>query len=124
MNKPTILALLLCSLAAQYVIAQTPVAPDNTKSNKVEATNTTATADAQSNKAADLDLTKRIRQSVMADKALSTNAHNVKIVTVNGNVTLNGVVRSEDEKSSIEKKAADIAGQSKVTNDLKIAPSN
>jgi hyperosmotically inducible periplasmic protein len=124
MNKPTILALLLCSLAAQYVIAQTPVAPDNTKSNKVEATNTTATADAQSNKAADLDLTKRIRQSVMADKALSTNAHNVKIVTVNGNVTLNGVVRSEDEKSSIEKMAADIAGQSKVTNDLKIAPSN
>jgi hyperosmotically inducible protein len=124
MNKPTILALLLCSLAAQYVIAQTPVAPDNTKSNKVEATNTTATADGQSNKAADLDLTKRIRQSVMADKALSTNAHNVKIVTVNGNVTLNGVVRSEDEKSSIEKKAADIAGQSKVTNDLKIAPSN
>ena len=124
MNKPTIVALLLCSLAAQYVIAQTPVAPDNTKSNKVEATNTTATADAQSNKAADLDLTKRIRQSVMADKALSTDAHNVKIVTVNGNVTLNGVVRSEDEKSSIEKKAADIAGQSKVTNDLKIAPSN
>ena len=124
MNKPTIVAMLLCSLAAPCVIAQTPVAPDNTKSNKVEATNTTATADAQSNKAADLDLTKRIRQSVMADKALSTDAHNVKIVTVNGNVTLNGVVRSEDEKSSIEKKAADIAGQNKVTNDLKIAPSN
>ena len=60
----------------------------------------------------------------MADKSLSTYAHNVKIVTHNGNVTLNGVVRSEDEKSAIEMKAANIAGQSKVTNELKVAPSN
>jgi osmotically-inducible protein OsmY len=45
-------------------------------------------------------------------------------VTVNGSVTLNGVVRSEEEKGAIEMKAANIAGKNKVTNDLKIAPSN
>jgi hypothetical protein len=36
---------------------------------------------------------------------------------------LQGVVRSEDERGAVEKKATDIAGQSKVTNDLKVAPS-
>jgi osmotically-inducible protein OsmY len=122
MNKPTLVFLLLSSvLAAPCVVAQS-VPPDNAKSNKVDASNTKATADAQTNKAADLDLTKRIRQSVMADKSLSTYAHNIKIVTVNGSVTLNGVVRSEDEKGVIEEKAANIAGKNKVTSKLKIAP--
>lgn len=123
MNNPIIAALLLSSmLAAPHVMAQT-VAPDNAKSNKVDASNATATADAQTNSAADLDLTKRIRRSVMADKSLSTYAHNIKIVTVNGSVTLNGVVRSEDEKGAVEMKATNIAGKNKVTNYLKVAPS-
>lgn len=126
MNKPTVAALLLSSmLAAPHVIAQSPstVAPDNAKSNKVDTSNETVTAGAQTNNATDLDLTKRIRQNVMADKSLSTYAHNIKIVTVNGSVTLNGVVRSEDEKGAIEMKAANIAGKDRVTSDLKIAPS-
>jgi len=57
MNKPTVAVLLLSSmLAAPHVIAQTPstVAPDNAKSNKVDASNET-TSDAQTNKATDLD---------------------------------------------------------------------
>jgi osmotically-inducible protein OsmY len=97
-------------------------APDNTKSNKVDHSNSAATADAQTNKSSDIDLTKRIRKSVLADKAMSTYAHNVKIVAVNGRVTLNGVVRSEQEKSAIEMKAAAVAGENNVINDLKIAP--
>jgi hyperosmotically inducible periplasmic protein len=127
MNKPTIFALLLASMfAGPQVMAQTPTAvpPDNSKTNKVDPASNTATADTQSNAAADIDLTKRIRQSVVADKSLSTYAHNVKIVTNGGRVTLNGVVRSATEKSSVEMKAADIAGKENVTSDLKIAPSN
>jgi hyperosmotically inducible protein len=123
MNKPTILAFVLTgALVTPLVIAQ-GVPPDNSKSNKVNASNATATADAQTNTASDLDLTKRIRQSVIADKSLSTYAHNIKIVTVNGSVTLNGVVRSEDEKAAVEMKAANIAGKGKVNDELKIAPS-
>jgi hyperosmotically inducible protein len=123
MNKPTILAFVLTgALVTPLVIAQ-GVPPDNSKSNKVNASNATATADAQTNTASDLDLTKRIRQSVIADKSLSTYAHNIKIVTVNGSVTLNGVVRSEDEKAAVEMKAANIAGKAKVNDELKIAPS-
>jgi hyperosmotically inducible periplasmic protein len=127
MNKSIIAVLLLSSaIAAPHVFAQSPssVAPDNSKSNKVDASNATGNADtAQTNNAADIDLTKRIRQSVIADKSLSTYAHNIKIVTVKGNVTLSGVVRSEEEKGAIEMKAATIAGKDKVTNDLKVAPS-
>jgi hyperosmotically inducible periplasmic protein len=124
MNKPTMTTILLSSLlSAPLVFAQSApsVAPDNAKSNQGYASNA-VTADAQPNNATDLDITKRIRQSVLADKSLSMYAHNVKIVTVNGSVTLNGVVRSEDEKGAVERKAADIAGQSKVTNDLKVSP--
>jgi hyperosmotically inducible protein len=97
-------------------------APDNTKSNKVDRSNSDATADSQTNKSSDIDLTKRIRKSVVADKALSTYAHNVKIVAVDGRVTLNGVVRSEQEKSALEMKAAAVAGKDNVINDLKVAP--
>jgi hyperosmotically inducible protein len=127
MNKPIIAALLLSSVVAPpHSFAQTAstVAPDNAKSNKVDASNAAASADAQSNSAADLDMTKRIRQSLMADKSLSTYAHNIKIVTVNGRVTLNGVVRSQDEKGVVEMKAANIAGENKLTSDLKVAPSS
>jgi BON domain len=81
-------------------MAQTsaPVPADNAKSNQIDASNANVTADSQSNNLADMDLTKRIRQSLMADKSLSTYAHNVKVVSINGSVTLNGVVRSEEEK--------------------------
>jgi hyperosmotically inducible periplasmic protein len=124
MKKLTVALLLASSITAPTVFSQTPtsVAPDNAKSNKVDASNAAATADAQPNNAADLDLTKRIRQSVIADKSLSTYAHNIKIVTIDGNVTLNGVVRSENEKEAIEMKAANVAGKNKVTNALKVAP--
>jgi osmotically-inducible protein OsmY len=138
MIKSTLLpfvALSACAFISQHASAQsdangrsvTPAptaAPDNTKSNKLDQSNTSVSADTQSNHSTDVDLTKRIRQSVMADKSLSTYAHNVKIVTVNGAVTLNGVVRSDQEKSAVEMKAVALAGRDKVTNDLKIAAGN
>jgi hyperosmotically inducible protein len=126
MHKPSIYLLIaLSGILAGPLGAQTTssVAVDNAKSNKADASNATATADAQANRATDVDLTKRIRQSLMADKSLSTYAHNVKIVSVNGSVTLNGVVRTEDEKSAIAMKAGEVAGKNNLTNELKIAPS-
>jgi osmotically-inducible protein OsmY len=97
------------------------VAPDNSKTNRLDTSNRAATSDGQKNDATDLDLVKRIRQSVMADKDLSTYGHNVKIVAVNGTVTLNGVVRNADEKTRIGQKAVAIAGKMHVVDDLKVA---
>jgi hyperosmotically inducible protein len=123
MTKTTVLALV--ALSASVLVGQANAqSPDNSQANKTDQSNMTATADSQKNNASDLDLTKRIRKSVIADKSLSTYAHNVKIIAVNGNVTLNGVVRSDDEKNAIEMKAAAVAGKGNVVDDLKVAPAN
>jgi hyperosmotically inducible periplasmic protein len=135
MIKSSLTTLVPALLISVVAVAQTPshdsstnttssaaVAPDNTKSNKTDPSNRAMTADKQANASADVDLTKRIRQSVMADSSLSTYGHNVKIVAVNGSVTLNGVVNTADEKTQIGKKAAAIAGEGHVANELKVTP--
>ena len=112
-----------CSLLALPAVAQ-QTAPDNTKVNKADRAKGAVTADQQKESAADRDLTKKIRQSVIDDKSLSTYAHNVKIVTQDGQVTLKGPVRSEAEKTSIAAKATEIAGAGKVTNEITVAPAD
>jgi hyperosmotically inducible periplasmic protein len=74
------------------------------------------------NDSTDVELTQRIRRSVTADKNLSAYGHNVKIVSANGTVTLNGVVRTDAEKAEIGMKAASVAGKDHVVNEIKVAP--
>lgn len=69
---------------------------------------------------ADRDITQKIRQALMDDDSLSTNAQNVKVTTANGLVTLRGVVSSEDEKSRVGKKAKLIRGVKEVDNQLEV----
>ena len=72
-------------------------APDNAKVNERDKDKSQPTADQQKENRSDRDITQQIRQSVMNDKSLSTYAHNVKIISQNGMVTLKGPVRSDDE---------------------------
>jgi hyperosmotically inducible periplasmic protein len=127
MNRIIAHSMLLAALGSTYALAQTTAAApaaDNTEANSapVNSAMKASIADGQTNMASDLKITQRIRKSVMADKDLSTYAHNVKIVSVNGAVTLNGVVKSEHEKSAVEMKAQAVVGKDRVTNDLTIAP--
>ena len=94
-------------------------AADNTKNNQDR---TSPTADQQKMSPADRELTKKIRAAINGDKSLSTYAHNIKIISQDGKVTLRGPVRSDDEKAAIESKAAAIAGPNSVTNMLDVAP--
>src|SRR6185503_17870309 len=94
--------------------AQTP--PDNTKANKPDRAKGAVTADQQKENASDREITQKIRQAVLDDKRLSTYAHN-------GQVTLKGPVRSENEKKTIEARAIDVVGAGHVTNQITIAPS-
>jgi hyperosmotically inducible periplasmic protein len=97
--------------------------PDNTKMNKGDQSKTAVTADQQKMNATDRTLTQNIRKSVMADKSLSTYAHNVKIISQNGMVTLKGPVRSEDEKKTVVAKAVEAAGGTdKVVDQLSVKP--
>jgi hyperosmotically inducible periplasmic protein len=91
-------------------------APDNTAQNK----NQSPTADNQSNAKADRLTTANIRKAILADKDLSTYAHNVKVITINGAVTLKGPVKSEEEKQKIASDAASVVSADKITNDLTV----
>jgi len=104
--------------------APTPTQPpaDNTKVNERDRAKGAVTADQQKENAGDRDLTQKIRQSLMNDKTLSSYAHNVKIVSQDGQVTLKGPVRTEAEKKSVEDKATELAGAGHVTSEISIAP--
>ena len=99
--------------------AQQAPAPDNTKANAQADQNT---ADKQSNAAADRTLTQQVRKAIMQDKSMSTYAHNVKVVAQNGQVTLSGPVRTDEEKQAIVQKAAEIAGQDRIMDQISVAP--
>jgi hyperosmotically inducible protein len=116
------LALPALIIFAQGASGQNPGA-DNTRNNQQDRAQSAPTADQQSNGAADLDISKRIRRSVTADRALTTYAHNVKIITRDGMVTLKGVVHTDDEKTAIGAKAAQVVGADHVSNQLTIAAS-
>jgi len=107
---------------AQEPNSQTPPAADNTKTNERDRSANEPTADQQKDNRSDRDITQQIRQSIVKDKSLSTYAHNVKVITQHGQVTLKGPVQSEDEKKAIESKAAEVVGENKVSNELNVKP--
>lgn len=111
------------AISAGIAFAQTPQKPpDNTKVNTRDRAKGAVTADQQKENATDRELTQKIRKSLMADKSLSTYAHNVKVVAQGGQITLKGPVRTEEEKRNVEAKAVEVAGAGHVVNQISIAP--
>ncbi|PTY03952.1 hypothetical protein DB346_02730 [Verrucomicrobia bacterium LW23] len=99
--------------------AADPASPsaDNSAVNKEKEMNPVH----QSNAEADVKVTTDIRKAIVADKNLSTYAHNVKIITTDKQtVYLRGVVSSKEEKAAIEEMAKKHAGDYPVKNELSI----
>jgi osmotically-inducible protein OsmY len=94
--------------------------PDNTGGNVRDRSGETFTPGDQSESAADRALTQQIQQAVATDELLSTAAKNIKIITLNGVVTLWGPVNSLEEKGSIAAIAQHIAGANNVDNQLEL----
>jgi hyperosmotically inducible periplasmic protein len=119
-------ALLLGLFSAGLVLGQSTddkPKPDNTAVNKRDQSPGEATADQQKMNATDRALTAKIRKAVMADKNLSTYAHNVKIISQDGTVTLKGPVHSDDEVKSIMAKAIEGTGSpDKIVNQMSVKP--
>ena len=122
MNRPWLSALTALSLlgSAPFVFAE-DLQPDNSATNVRDRSGDSITAIDQADSAEDLRITQSIRKAVVADDALSVNAQNVKIITNDGQVTLRGPVKTEDEKKAIEGKAKQVAGVKNVDNQLEIA---
>ena len=123
-HSKLVLTILFCTVAV-IGYGQTPDAssakPDNTRVNKRDRNAGEVTADQQKANVTDRELTRKIRQSVMADKSLSTYAHNIKIISQNGAVTLKGPVKSDDEKKTLVAKAVAVTGSTdKVTDQISI----
>jgi osmotically-inducible protein OsmY len=121
--KPMILivALALLLVGGYSPAAQAgQTAPDNTGRNVRDRNDATLTPGDQSESAADRSLTQEIRKAVVADDGLSTTAKNVKIITVDGRVTLRGPVNTAQEKAAIAAKAQRIAGATMVDDQLEV----
>lgn len=99
-------------------------APDNTKVNKRDRSSSEKTADQANETKSDREIMKEIRKAIVADKSLSTYAHNVKVISEHGKVTLKGPVHSAEERKNIEAKAIEVAGDGNVTNQISVKGDN
>lgn len=93
---------------------------DNTRVNKRESGQNRVTADQQTNNDHDIEITRQIRREVMRTSDLSTNAQNIKIITMDGKVTLKGPVHSMREENELLKVARNVAGKDMVINKMEI----
>ena len=91
---------------------------ENTERNVRDKDNTTLTPEDQKETKKDIKITAKIRKAVVRDKSLSVNAHNVKIITRDGVVTLRGPVESEAESLKLQKIAKKMRGVVRVDNQL------
>ncbi len=96
-------------------------AADNSDKNERDRSGRTLTPQDQGESESDRTISQQIRQSVVKDDALSITGKNVKIITVDGVVTLRGPVKSSDEKSSILRIAQSVEGVKRVDNQLEVA---
>ena len=96
-------------------------APDNSAQNERDRDHATLTPMDQSNKPADIDISKRIRGALVTDDSLSTEAKNIKVITIDGAVTLRGPVKTDQERAAIVAKATQVAGNSPVHDESEVA---
>jgi len=126
MRRLLVVASLLAILLPGAALAadNSATAPDNTGKNERDRDGKTLVPTDQSKGSdADLKTTQEVRKAIVADKALSTSAHNVKIITLNGVTTLRGPVKDQAEKTRVAQLAANAAGgPGKVKNEIEVAP--
>jgi hyperosmotically inducible protein len=109
------------STATTATSANDPAMRDNSEVNVRDRDDATKTPLDQNENQKDIDITARIRKSVVGTE-MSVNAQNVKIITQDGKVTLRGPVASSQEKAQIDKLAVEAVGRGNVDNQLEIQP--
>jgi hyperosmotically inducible periplasmic protein len=93
---------------------------ENTERNVRDKSGATLTPEDQKESGVDRRITANVRRAVVGDESLSLNAHNVKIITRNGVVTLRGAVENQAEKTKIGELARKAAGVKRVNNQLEV----
>lgn len=112
----------LASFAVQVASGDQAAAEDadNTGRNVRDRGDATKTPTDQGGSDSDRNITAHIRKEIVDNDGLSTNAHNVKIITTDGIVTLRGPVKSVQEKAWVAAAAHRAPGVKRVDNQLEI----
>jgi len=113
------------STTADAVSARETNAPmadaNNTARNKRDRADATLTPLDQSNSPADLELSQKIRKALVSGPTdYSVTAKNIKVISINGKVTLRGPVQSEAEKTAVASLARSVAGDTNVDDQLEV----
>jgi sporulation protein YlmC with PRC-barrel domain len=103
-----------------YFTTNITTGADNTRLNVRDRDSRTLTPMDQGNSQADVSTTAQIRKEIIATQGMTTNAKNVKIITMNGRVTLRGPVNTTEEKTLIGEIAERIARSDNVDNQLEV----
>ena len=119
-------ALMIASLGLLFVSAcdrttdASRTAADNTARNVRDKDASLPTPVDQGGSEADRTITQHVRKAVVDNDALSTNAHNVKIITQDGVVTLRGPVNTAAEKVTVVAAARSAPGVTRVDDQLEV----
>jgi osmotically-inducible protein OsmY len=128
--RQIVVAALLTILAAPTLACATSDTPgsakaaadDSAKNVRDRDGETVTPVDQTKGSDADVEMTRQIRKAIVTHESLSLGARNVKIITLDGTVTLRGPVKSQTEKTTIAQIAADQAGGvAKVDDQLEVA---
>jgi len=103
-----------------YFSTNASTGADNTRRNVRDRDSRTLTPLDQGNSQPDVNTTAQIRKEIIATPGMTTNAKNVKIITMNGRVTLRGPVNTTEEKTRIGEIAERIARSANVDNQLEV----
>lgn len=69
---------------------------------------------------ADRVLARKVQDTLRQDTAVASAARNVEIHAVNGEITLQGSVNTQQEKAALESKAQQVTGVGRVNNQLTV----
>lgn len=112
--------LLLPFLALAFVACDQHDQPKQNQYSGLESNSTGFNLSATENPA-DKTVTLKIRQALMSDRSLSTNAQSINIMTNDGVVTLRGVVPNTSERDAILNKVKSVQGTVQVDNQLEVS---
>lgn len=118
--KKQLMSLMVLGLAVTACDRET-AKPDNTIQNFQDRSGATLTPTNQSETAQDRTITQNVRRSLMNDNSLSTNAKNIKVITIDSSVTLRGIVNDARERSRVADLAKKSQGVRTVDNQTNIA---
>lgn len=103
-------------ISATVLAANTEL--ENTERNVRDSDDSTLTPENQKETSSDRKISAAVRKAIVKQKSLSTDAHNAKIITHNGVVTLRGPVENAAEKAQLQSIAKKIKGVKQVDNQL------